>query len=77
MNNVLITIGVLIVAVLSALFAVPYFVDWNTYRGVVEEEVSRVVGRDGAPLSYNARETILNPDFICYADASRPWHECL
>ena len=46
MNNVLITIGVLIVAVLSALFAVPYFVDWNTYRGVVEEEVSRVVGRD-------------------------------
>ncbi len=46
MNNILITIGVLIVAVLSALFAVPYFVDWNSYRGVIEEEASRIVGRD-------------------------------
>ena len=46
MNNVLITIGVLIVAVLSALFAIPYFVDWNSYRGVIEEEASRIIGRD-------------------------------
>ena len=46
MSNILITIGVLIVAVLSALFAVPYFVDWNGYRGVIEEEASRIVGRD-------------------------------
>jgi uncharacterized protein involved in outer membrane biogenesis len=46
MNNVLITIGVLIVAVLSALFAIPYVVDWNTYRGVIEEEASRMLGRD-------------------------------
>ena len=46
MNNVLIAIGVLIVAVLSALFAVPHFVDWNSYRGVIEEEASRIVGRD-------------------------------
>ena len=46
MNNVLITIGVLIVAVLSALFAIPQFIDWNSYRGIVEEEASRIVGRD-------------------------------
>lgn len=46
MNNLLIAIGVLIVAVLSALFAVPYFVDWNSWRGVIEEEASRIAGRD-------------------------------
>ena len=46
MNNLLIGIGVLIVAVLSALFAVPHFVDWNSYRGVIEEEASRMAGRD-------------------------------
>ena len=46
MNNVLIGLGVLIVAVLSALFAIPHFVDWNSYRGVIEEEASRVIGRD-------------------------------
>ena len=46
MNNVLIALGLLIVAVLSALFAIPHFVDWNSYRGVIEEEASRVAGRD-------------------------------
>ena len=46
MNNVLIGLGVLVVAALAALFAVPHFVDWNRYRGVFEEEASRIVGRD-------------------------------
>ena len=46
MNNVLIGLGVLLITVLSALFAVPHFVDWNRYRGVFEEEASRIVGRD-------------------------------
>lgn len=46
MNNVLLFIGGLLVAVLSALFAVPHFVDWNGYRGVFEEAASRVIGRE-------------------------------
>jgi hypothetical protein len=46
MNNVLLWVGGLMVAVLALLFAVPYVVDWNSYRGVFEEEVSRLLGRD-------------------------------
>jgi uncharacterized protein involved in outer membrane biogenesis len=46
MNNVLLWLGGLLVAVLCALFAVPHFVDWTSYRGVFEEEASRVLGRD-------------------------------
>ena len=46
MNNVLLYIGGLLVMILAALFAVPYFIDWNGYRGVFEEEASKVLGRD-------------------------------
>lgn len=46
MNNVLLYIGGILVAILAALFAVPHFIDWNGYRGVFEEEVSRVIGRE-------------------------------
>lgn len=46
MNNVLLFIGGLLVAALAALFAVPHFIDWNGYRGVFEEEASKVLGRD-------------------------------
>jgi hypothetical protein len=46
MNNVLVAIGVLIVAVVAAAFAVPQMIDWDRYRGLVEEEASRVLGRD-------------------------------
>jgi len=46
MNNGLLYFGGLLVVVLSALFAVPNFVDWNGYRGVFEEEASKVLGRD-------------------------------
>lgn len=46
MNTVLMWIGGLLAAVLAALFAVPYFVDWNGYRGVFEEEATRILGRD-------------------------------
>ena len=44
---------------------------------IIEVAGGLVVGRDGRPLRYNARETLLNPDFICYGDASRAWHELL
>jgi uncharacterized protein involved in outer membrane biogenesis len=46
MNNVLLMIGALLVGILSALVAVPLIVDWNSYRGVFEEEASRMLGRD-------------------------------
>lgn len=46
MNNLLIAIAVFIITVVGALFAIPYFVDWNSYRSVFEEEASRVVGRE-------------------------------
>lgn len=39
-------IGAVLAAVLAALFAVPMFIDWNGYRGVFEEEASRILGRD-------------------------------
>lgn len=46
MNNLLLWIGGFLVAVLAALFAVPHFVDWTRYRGVFEEEATRILGRD-------------------------------
>ncbi len=45
MSNVLLYIASLIALALAALFAVPYFVDWNGYRGVFEEEATRILGR--------------------------------
>ena len=46
MNNVLLLLGALLVGILTALVAVPMVVDWNGYRGVFEEEASRLLGRD-------------------------------
>jgi 3'(2'), 5'-bisphosphate nucleotidase len=53
--------------------------EWDTAAGqaIVEIAGGRVVGRDGQPLRYNARETLLNPDFMCSGDAARAWHELL
>ncbi|MBL8566188.1 MAG: AsmA family protein [Hyphomicrobiaceae bacterium] len=46
MNSVVMWIGAVLAAVLAALFAVPMFIDWNGYRGVFEEEASRILGRN-------------------------------
>lgn len=50
--------------------------EWDTAAGqaIVETAGGHVVGRDGLPLRYNRRDTLLNDDFVVYADASRPWH---
>ncbi len=45
MNSVLMWIGGTLVAILSALFIGPHLVDWNGYRGVFEEEATRILGR--------------------------------
>ena len=42
MNNALLYLGGILITALAILFAVPRFVDWNSYRGVFEEEASRV-----------------------------------
>lgn len=46
MNNLLLYIGGLLIVVLAALFGLPYAIDWNGYRGVFEEEASRMLGRE-------------------------------
>ncbi|MBS0252792.1 MAG: AsmA family protein, partial [Proteobacteria bacterium] len=46
MNNGLLFLGGLLVAIFAALFAVPNFIDWNSYRGVFEEEASKLLSRD-------------------------------
>lgn len=46
MNNFLLFMAALLVLALSALFAAPWFVDWNDYRSVFEQQASRLVGRE-------------------------------
>ncbi len=46
MNNLLVYIGGFLIVVLAALFGLPYVIDWNGYRGVFEEEASRMLGRE-------------------------------
>jgi len=53
--------------------------EWDTAAGqaVLECAGARLVTRDGGTLAYNARESQVNPDFVCFADGSRPWHTLL
>lgn len=46
MRRALVILGVLVVAALAALFVVPAMVDWDRYRGTIEEEASRLAGRE-------------------------------
>ncbi|MFD0987720.1 AsmA family protein [Methyloligella solikamskensis] len=46
MNSFLLSLTVLLIVALSALFAVPYFVDFNDYRDVFEAQATKVMGRD-------------------------------
>ena len=46
LNNVLVAIAVFLIAVMAALFGAPRVIDWNGYRGVIEEEATRLLGRD-------------------------------
>ncbi|HZA02787.1 MAG TPA: AsmA family protein [Hyphomicrobiaceae bacterium] len=45
MNSLLLWMGGLLVVALCALSGVPHFVDWNSYRGLFEEEASRLLDR--------------------------------
>lgn len=46
MRAALVILGVLVVAALAALFVVPATIDWDRYRGAIEEEASRRAGRE-------------------------------
>lgn len=49
--------------------------EWDTGAGhaVLAAAGGTVVAVDGQPLRYNAKESLLNPHFIGYADSSRDW----
>jgi 3'(2'), 5'-bisphosphate nucleotidase len=49
--------------------------EWDTAAGhaVVLEAGGWVVDLAGVPLRYNARDTMINPSFMAYADRSRDW----
>ncbi|MFO1423101.1 MAG: 3'(2'),5'-bisphosphate nucleotidase CysQ [Candidatus Competibacteraceae bacterium] len=50
--------------------------EWDTAaaQAIVETAGGRVVSAEtGEPLRYNTRESLLNPYFIVYGDASRDW----
>jgi len=49
--------------------------EWDTAaaQAVVEAAGGHVVRTDGSKLRYNTRESLLNPEFLVFADASRDW----
>ena len=49
--------------------------EWDTAaaHAVVSAAGGTVVQADGSVLRYNAKDNILNPHFLVYADASRDW----
>ncbi|HEX5340535.1 MAG TPA: 3'(2'),5'-bisphosphate nucleotidase CysQ [Gammaproteobacteria bacterium] len=53
--------------------------EWDTGAGhaVLLAAGGHVVNVDGTALSYNRKESLLNPHFIAYADPSRDWRSYL
>ena len=49
--------------------------EWDTAaaQAVVEAAGGHVVRTDGSKLRYNTRESLLNPEFLVFADAGRDW----
>jgi 3'(2'), 5'-bisphosphate nucleotidase len=53
--------------------------EWDTAatQCIVEEAGGRILSTQLAPLSYNERDTLENPNFIVLGDESLPWDEIL
>jgi 3'(2'), 5'-bisphosphate nucleotidase len=53
--------------------------EWDTAAGqcVLEEAGGSVTDFFGAPLTYNRRDSLINPDFLASADPSRDWRPLL
>jgi 3'(2'), 5'-bisphosphate nucleotidase len=49
--------------------------EWDTAaaQAVLETAGGAVIRLDGQPLDYNARDTLLNPEFLAYGDRTRRW----
>ena len=49
--------------------------EWDTAaaQAVLEVAGGALTTIEGVPLRYNERDTLLNPYFIAYGDASRDW----
>jgi 3'(2'), 5'-bisphosphate nucleotidase len=49
--------------------------EWDTAAGqaLLTEAGGCVLDLHGAPLRYNARDVLINPSFLAYADRSRDW----
>jgi 3'(2'), 5'-bisphosphate nucleotidase len=49
--------------------------EWDTAAGqcVLEQAGGGVTDMSGAPLRYNTKESLLNPDFLAFGDASVDW----
>jgi len=49
--------------------------EWDTAaaQAVLEVAGGAVTRLDGQPLHYNARDTLLNPEFLAFGDRSRNW----
>jgi 3'(2'), 5'-bisphosphate nucleotidase len=49
--------------------------EWDTAAGhvIAEEAGAQVRDLAGQPLRYNARTTLVNPPFLCWADPDRDW----
>jgi 3'(2'), 5'-bisphosphate nucleotidase len=53
--------------------------EWDTAAGqcVLEAAGGVVLTLDGKPLSYNSKDSLLNPDFLALGDDSLPWRDWL
>jgi len=53
--------------------------EWDTAAGqcVLEAAGGVVLTLDGRPLSYNSKDSLLNPDFLALGDPGLPWREWL
>ncbi len=49
--------------------------EWDTAAAqcILEEAGGQVIDFDGNPLRYNTKESLLNPDFFAFGDASIDW----
>lgn len=49
--------------------------EWDTAAGhaIVEAAGGRVTRGDGGPMTYNARPSLINPDFLVSGDPGRSW----
>jgi 3'(2'), 5'-bisphosphate nucleotidase len=53
--------------------------EWDTAAGqcVLEQAGGRVTRLDGSRLAYNTKDSLLNPDFLAFGDASVDWAKLL